>query len=103
MYQISFYVPITYSQRVKLAMFGAGAGKIGNYEQCSFEVSGIGQFCPSEGANPFVGKIGGLELVNEVKVEMVCDRSVIREVVLALKSAHPYETPAYHVLECLNF
>ena len=103
MYEINFYVPADHAQSVKSAMFRAGAGKIGKYEQCSFEVSGTGQFSPTEGATPFLGKIGSLERVNEVKIEMVCEKAVIREVVLALKNAHPYETPAYHVLECLDF
>jgi hypothetical protein len=103
MYQISFYVPLEFSDKVKQSMFDAGAGKIGNYESCSFETQGRGQFCPTIGANPFLGKIGGLELVDEVKVEMVCDKAVIKEVILALKKNHPYETPAYHVLEILDF
>lgn len=103
MYQICVYVPLEDAHSVKSAMFRAGAGRIGNYEQCSFEVSGIGQFSPLAGSTPFIGKMGSLERVNEVKVEMVCEKSVIKEVIYGLKNAHPYETPAYHVFECLNF
>jgi hypothetical protein len=103
MFQINFYVPKSHAESVKLAMFGAGAGKIGNYECCSFEVAGVGQFKPMTGADPFVGNIGCLELVDEVKIEMVCAKALIREAVRALKGAHPYEAPAYHVLDCLDF
>lgn len=103
MYQVNLYVPVAHAQSVKLAMFHAGAGRIGNYEHCAFEVSGIGQFSAMAGATPFLGKIGSLEQVNEVKIEIVCEKAVIEEVILALKNTHPYETPAYHVLECLKF
>jgi hypothetical protein len=103
MYQIIFYAPGEYVDRVKSSMFSAGAGKIGNYEQCCFQSSGVGQFYPTALAHPFLGKVGDLEVINEVKVEMVCEKAVIRKVILALKEAHPYETPAYHVLECLIF
>lgn len=103
MYQIVFYAPSQEVERVKSSMFQAGAGKIGNYEFCSFESSGIGQFRPLAGANPFLGTLGELEKVSEVKVEMVCEKSIIKEVILALKSSHPYEMPAYHVIELLNY
>lgn len=103
MYQIVFYAPDQEVERVKSSMFHAGAGKIGNYEHCSFESSGVGQFRPLVGANPFIGILGELEQVSEVKVEMVCEKSIIKEVILALKSSHPYEIPAYHVMELLNY
>jgi hypothetical protein len=103
MYLISFYVPALQAGQVKAAMFRTGAGKIGNYEQCSFEFLGTGQFMPLKGATPFLGNTDELEKVNEVKVEMVCDKALIKEVIKALRDAHPYETPAYHVLECLDF
>lgn len=103
MYQINFYVPSEQVLLVKEAMFNAGAGKIGNYDCCSFETKGLGQFRPLNGANPYLGNMGEIEIVNEVKVEMVCNKEVIKEVVAALKKTHPYETPAYHILEVLNF
>lgn len=55
MYHIAFYVPVTHADKVKTKMFQAGAGKIGNYDQCSFEYKGIGQFRPLSGSNPFIG------------------------------------------------
>ena len=103
MYLISFYVPIDHAQSVKSSMFKAGAGRIGNYDCCSFETVGTGQFRPLENANPFLGKIGEIEKVLELKVEMVCNKDVITDAILALKKNHPYETPAYHVISILDY
>ena len=60
MYHIAFYVPGSHAEKVKESMFNAGAGKIGNYEKCSFEYSGLGQFKPLPGATPFIGSEGEL-------------------------------------------
>lgn len=103
MFHISLYVPTEFSHRVKQSMFAAGAGKIGNYEHCAWEVEGEGQFRPLKGSKPFIGQEGLTERVREVKIEMVCGPSCIREVIAALKASHPYETPAYFVTEALSF
>lgn len=97
MYKIAFFVPESHLEVVKEAMFAAGAGRIGNYDKCSWQVRGTGQFRPLTGANPFVGQVDVVERVEEYKVEMVCDDEVIQAVVSAMKAAHPYETPAYEV------
>lgn len=98
MYKIAFYVPATHLDTTKSAMFAAGAGKIGDYECCAWQVLGQGQFMPLAGSQPFLGKTDQLEYVAEYKVEMVCKRDIIKDVIAALKSAHPYEEPAYHVI-----
>lgn len=103
MFHISFYVPEDYLEKVKSACFQAGGGKIGNYDSCSFEVRGTGQFRPLKGSSPFIGQTNETENVSEVKVEMVCDTIHIQQVIKALKEAHPYEAPAYYVIETLNF
>ncbi|MDD4975052.1 MAG: NGG1p interacting factor NIF3 [Bacteriovorax sp.] len=103
MYKVSFFVPESASEVVKTAMFNAGAGKIGNYDRCSFETIGSGQFRALAGANPSVGCVGELEKVRELKVEMVCEDNVIKEVVLALKKHHPYEMPAYEIIKLAEF
>lgn len=103
MYKISFFVPVDEAERVKLAMFRAGAGRIGNYEHCSFEVLGTGQFLAMADANPYVGDIGALHKLSELKIEMVCEDSLIREVVDVLKINHPYETPAYDIIKLEEF
>ncbi|MCG8312307.1 MAG: YqfO family protein [Pseudomonadales bacterium] len=97
MYKLVFFVPADHKEAVKKAVFGAGAGKIGDYECCSWEVLGTGQFRPLSGANPYVGKQQQLEHVPEYRVEMVCADDLIQEVVVAMKRAHPYEEPAYDV------
>lgn len=103
MYKVCFFVPESASELVKMAMFQAGAGKIGNYDYCSFETIGSGQFRALAGANPTVGIVGELEKVRELKVEMVCEDAVIRDVVLALKKNHPYEIPAYDIIKLADF
>jgi structural hemagglutinin/hemolysin toxin protein RtxA len=103
MVHISFYVPVHYAEKVKAAMFQAGAGKIGKYDSCSFEVKGIGQFRPLPGSNPTIGSHFELKTVDELKVDMVCEEVIIHEVIDALKKSHPYETPAYYVIEVLNY
>ena len=95
MYKFEFFVPVDYAEEVKSAVFAAGGGRIGNYDCCSWETEGTGQFRPCEGSNPFIGNAGKVEKVPELKVEMVCNDAVIEDVIAALKEAHPYETPAY--------
>jgi structural hemagglutinin/hemolysin toxin protein RtxA len=97
MYIINFYVPETHLEQVKLAMFGAGAGQIGNYSSCAWQVQGAGQFKPLEGSNAFIGKINQLEEVVEYKVEIVCKEENIAAAISALKHSHPYETMAYYI------
>ncbi len=100
---IGFYVPISHAERVKEAMFNAGAGKLGNYEHCSFEFNGTGQFRPLAGSNPFLGQVSLLEKVEELKIEMICSKECLKEAIKALKDHHPYETPAYYVTESLHY
>ncbi|HIQ40362.1 MAG TPA: NGG1p interacting factor NIF3 [Sulfurivirga caldicuralii] len=98
MYKIAFFVPESHLEVVKAAMFAAGAGRIGQYDRCSWQVKGTGQFRPLKGADPFIGQVDQVQQVVEYKVEMVCEDEVIHAVVQAMKAAHPYETPAYDVL-----
>ena len=100
--QIRFYVPEEQSEAVKQAMFDAGAGIIGNYQECSWQVLGFGQFKPMEGSQPFLGEKDSIEAVAEYKVEMVCETEKVEAAIQALKSSHPYEVPAYSVVELLN-
>lgn len=102
MYHIAFYVPVTYVEIVKDKMFEAGAGRLGNYENCSFEYKGIGQFRPMKGGHPFVGHEGEIERVDEVKIEMICEEPFLEASITALKKNHPYETPAYYVIKTVN-
>lgn len=97
MYKLNFFVPREDKERVKAALFAIGVGKYENYDMCSFETLGTGQFRPIKGADPFIGKIDMLEKVQEYKVEMICSDELIKKAVEVLKEAHPYEEVAYEV------
>ncbi len=97
MHKLVFYVPESHKEPVKQAVFAAGAGKIGCYDQCCWEVLGQGQFRPQSGAQPYLGNVGDLETVAEYRVEMVVDDHLVRAVIQALRAAHPYEEPAFDV------
>lgn len=103
MYQISFYVPEADREAVKVAMFDAGGGRIGDYDHCCWQVRGIGQFRPLAGANPHIGTVGDIEQVDEWRVEMVVADECVTAVVAAMKAAHPYEEPAYAVVRMEPF
>lgn len=99
MYKLCFFVPATFAEKVKQAVFETGAGRLGNYEECAWQTSGQGQFKPLETANPFIGASGRLERVEELRVELLCSDDVVHEAVRELKKAHPYECPAYDVVK----
>lgn len=88
---------------VKQAMFDVGAGQIGDYDSCCWQTRGTGQFRPLESSNPYIGQQGQIEIVPELKVEMVCDDKNIKEAIRALKESHPYEEPAYDVWKLDDF
>lgn len=103
MYKLAFFVPEEDAEAVKEAVFATGAGRIGDYEACCFQALGTGQFRPLAGANPHIGRVGDLEKVEELRVELVCEDALIRQAVTALKAAHPYEEPAYDVWRLETF
>ncbi|CAG7605949.1 GTP cyclohydrolase 1 type 2 [Paenibacillus solanacearum] len=89
------FVPVDYADKVRQAMFDAGAGWIGDYSHCSFNIEGSGTFMPREGTEPFIGKQGKLETAKEIRIETIVPQSVERRVVQAMLKAHPYEEVAY--------
>ena len=101
MYQLSFYVPETHLDTVKTALFAVGAGKIGAYDCCAWQTKGEGQFRPLNGSRPFLGKENQLEQVVEYKIEMVCAAKNLQAAISALKKSHPYEEPAYAIIELI--
>lgn len=102
MFKIIFFVPLNEAEKVKSLIFKVGAGELGAYSHCSFETKGIGQFLPKEGSNPYLGKKGEIERVEELKVEILCPKSLLKEAIKALISGHPYEVPAYEVVELFD-
>ncbi|RTE67011.1 NGG1p interacting factor NIF3 [Amphritea opalescens] len=103
MYKLAFFVPDEALEAVKQAVFMAGAGRIGEYECCCWQVKGVGQFRPLPGSHPHVGRVNTLEQLPEWRVEMVCEDSLIAAAVDALKQAHPYEEVAYDVWQLADF
>ncbi len=103
MYKLAFFVPPSHVEQVKNALFAAGAGRIGAYDCCSWQVLGQGQFRPLDGSQPFIGQAGQIEQVEEWKVELVVADELVQQAVTALKHSHPYETPAYEVWKLADF
>ena len=102
MYKVVFFVPETHLENVKTAMFKAGAGLIGNYDCCAWQIKGEGQFRALEGSQAFIGELNQLEKVEEFRVELVCSKANIKAAIQALIEAHPYETPAFEVLKMID-
>jgi len=98
MFYLYFYVPESHLEKVKEAIFAAGAGSVGNYSCCAWQIKGEGQYLPMSGSNPFIGQVNKIEHIIEIKVETVCRQENLSEVINALKKTHPYETPAYGII-----
>lgn len=96
-HKIVVFVPVTHAEAIREAMAKAGGGRMGNYSHCSFSVTGIGRFRPGKGAQPAIGEVGKLETVAEERIEFACHSALVREVIAAIVSAHPYEEPAIDV------
>ncbi len=98
MYKLCFFVPEEHLEVVKIALFTAGAGRIGLYDHCCWQTLGMGQFRPLPGSQPAIGEHNVVEQVPEYKVEMVCEEALVDDAIAALKAAHPYETPAFELI-----
>lgn len=97
--KLTTFVPLADADALRAALAEAGAGRIGDYEHASFSTPGSGRFRPLEGATPAIGSVGDLETVEEERVEVVLPRSRRAAVVRALLATHPYEEPAFDVVE----
>ena len=100
--KVTTFVPEAQLEQVAQALFAAGAGRIGDYEQCSYRLKGEGTFFGTEGTNPRLGRKGRLEKVAEVRLEVVAPQDRLAEVVAALRGSHPYEEPAFDVYPLLG-
>ena len=96
------YVPENHVEMVRTALFAAGAGVIGNYDQCSYSSSGFGTFRGNEESRPFVGTKGNLHIENELRLETIVPRHMAAKVVAALTDSHPYEEVAYDLIPLEN-
>ena len=97
MFKLCFFVPESHLEAVKRALFAAGAGRIGDYDSCCWQVLGEGQYRPLEGSQPFLGQQRQVHRLTEWKVEMVVADEQVDASVEALRQAHPYETPAFEL------
>jgi hypothetical protein len=100
--KLVWFVPADALDATRDAVFGAGGGKIGAYERCSWYTAGTGTFFGGETTDPAVGMKGQEERVAELRVETVVPRDRLEAVVAALRAAHPYEEPAYDVYSLLD-
>ncbi len=91
------YVPESHAEAMREALGNAGAGYIGNYSHCSFSAKGTGRFMPGEGTNPYIGEVGQLEAVDEVRIETIVPEPLLKKAITAMIKAHPYEEVAYDV------
>lgn len=101
--KIVVFVPESHVDIVREAIGKAGAGKIGNYTFCSFSSKGIGRSKPGEGAHPAIGEVGKLGSVQEERIEVVCDRGLLKDVMAAIKNVHPYEEVALDIYPLEEF
>ena len=103
MYKICVYVPENSVEKVKQALFDAGAGRMGNYDCCCWQSTGIGQFRPLHNSKPAIGTLNTLEHVVETKIELLCADELVKQAVIAIRQSHPYEEPAYDVWRLEEF
>jgi dinuclear metal center YbgI/SA1388 family protein len=100
--KLTTFVPVSDSQKVLNALYQAGAGNIGNYQNCSFRTEGIGTFKPTGAANPHIGTLEEDEEVTEHRIEVVFQSHLERAILTALRAAHPYEEVAYYMQSLEN-
>ncbi|MEP7255542.1 MAG: Nif3-like dinuclear metal center hexameric protein [Ferruginibacter sp.] len=96
------FVPVAHAEKLRSAIFAAGAGHISNYSECSFNTKGEGTFKPGEGTNPFTGKIGERHTEEEMKLEMIFPAWLENKILIAMMAAHPYEEVAYDIVSLEN-
>ena len=100
--KITTTAPPEHADAIREALGNAGAGKIGVYHFCSFSVLGKGRSLPTKDADPFIGELGKLEVIEEEQIEVVCQREEASVVIAALRAAHPYEEPIIEISPLLD-
>lgn len=97
------FVPISHTEIIRETLGKAGAGKIGNYDFCSFSSRGTGRFRGNEKSNPVIGKSRKYESVEEERIEVVVPREILKEVIQKVKNVHPYEEVAFDIYSLEDF
>ncbi|RPI16924.1 MAG: hypothetical protein EHM58_10965 [Ignavibacteriae bacterium] len=101
-FKIAVFVPPTKIEEITETMAEKGAGIIGNYTVCSFRIKGTGTFKGGKNTKPVIGKRENLETVDEIRLEMVCEKHLVNDVIESLLKHHPYEEPAYEIYEIIT-
>jgi dinuclear metal center YbgI/SA1388 family protein len=102
LFKLVTFVPKDFTEKIREAIFAAGAGHIGNYGKCSFNIIGTGTFQGGENTNPFIGEKGSLHLENETRIETIFPKHLQSKIISALLSVHPYEEVAYDIYPLEN-
>jgi len=100
--KLTTYVPNNNAEEVRLALFKAGAGSIGNYDNCSFNTEGYGTYRGNENSNPAIGEKGKLHTENETFISVIFEKHKEKKILAALFSTHPYEEVAYEIVPLDN-
>jgi len=100
--KLAVFCPLEKSEEVRQTMFDAGAGHIGNYDRCSYNIQGEGTFRALDNANPYIGKKFQMHTERELRIEVICPRHLEQKIVRAMIAAHPYEEVAYDIYPLLN-
>ena len=100
--KIVVFCPSDKAEQVRSTMFAAGAGDIGNYNECSYNIEGVGTFNGKEGANPYAGKVKEFQEEKEVRIETVAPNHMVNMIVESMIAVHPYEEVAYDIYELKN-
>ena len=100
--KLNFYVPKAQAEHVRNALFAAGAGKLGSYDECSFSLDGEGSFRPSQNSAPYVGIKGERHIEKEIQIQMVFQKHLASQIIETLMASHPYEEVAYEITALAN-
>ena len=95
-------VPTENADELRTALAKAGTGTIGDYRECSFSILGKGRFRPTKNADPHIGEANKLEIVDEEQINVMCNRTEAKQVVAALRKAHPYEEPLIEIIPLID-
>ena len=95
-------VPAENLEEVRKAVCNEGAGIIGEYTHCTMSTKCVGTFKPSDNANPYIGEKNNLTFIEEEKLEVICDISIVKNVLKKLRGVHPYEEPAIDIIPLID-
>lgn len=95
-------IPLDSIDKVRNSLYESGAGIIGNYSCCSMMINCIGTFLPNKEATPYIGDNNKINFVEEVRLEVVCDVNIVKDVIKKLRDIHPYEEPAIDIIPLID-